>query len=48
MGQRGTYLAMLSHAGLLDKSEVQFGIDEVKRDPNSAWEEWKQHEAKHR
>lgn len=48
MGQRGMYLAMLSHSGMLDVSEVQIDINECKLDPAQAWEDWKEHEGRHR
>ena len=48
MGQRGTYLAMLAHAGMLDKSDSHFDMEECRREPERAWEEWKDLESRHR
>jgi hypothetical protein len=48
MGQRGTYLAMLAHAGMLEKSDNQFDTEWCRREPERAWEEWKDQESKHR
>ncbi|RMD39671.1 hypothetical protein DV735_g5459, partial [Chaetothyriales sp. CBS 134920] len=48
MGQRGTYLAMVSHAGLLERSDSYFEIEDCRRDPQRVWEEWKDVESKHR
>ena len=48
MGQRGTYLAMLAHAGMLEKSDGYFDIEDCRREPERAWEDWKDQEAKHR
>jgi hypothetical protein len=48
MGQRGTYMAMLDHSGMLDKSEVHLRMEDVRQDPDGAWAVWKMHEAKYR
>ncbi|RMZ82251.1 hypothetical protein DV738_g1792, partial [Chaetothyriales sp. CBS 135597] len=48
MGQRGTYLAMVSHAGLLERSDSYFDLEDCRREPQRAWEEWKDVESKHR
>lgn len=39
---------MLAHAGMLEKSDSHFDIEECRREPERAWEEWKDQEAKHR
>ena len=48
MGQRGLYLAMLAHAGMLDVSESRINVNECKMDPEMAWGDWKEHEGRHR
>ncbi|ETN39491.1 uncharacterized protein HMPREF1541_05717 [Cyphellophora europaea CBS 101466] len=48
MGQRGTYLAMLAHAGMLEKSNCHYDLEECRREPERAWEEWKEQETRHR
>ncbi|KAK5078925.1 hypothetical protein LTR64_002655 [Lithohypha guttulata] len=48
MGQRGLYLAMLAHAGMLDVSESSIDVNECKLDPEIAWGDWKEHEGRHR
>lgn len=48
MGQRGLYLAMLSHAGMLGASDSRIEITDCKIDPERAWEDWKEHEGRHR
>lgn len=48
MGQRGMYLAMLSHAGMLDASDSRLDINDCKLDAERAWEDWKEHEGRHR
>lgn len=48
MGQRGMYLAMLSHAGMLEAFNERIDVGECQRNPESAWEEWKEYEAKNR
>lgn len=48
MGQRGLYLAMLAHAGLLDVSESRIDVNECKLDAEMAWGDWKEHEGRHR
>ena len=39
---------MLAHAGMLERSEAHLDIDECRREPERAWEEWKEIESKHR
>lgn len=48
MGQRGLYLAMLAHAGTLDVSGLPIDMNECRLDPERAWEDWKEHEGRHR
>ena len=39
---------MLSHAGMLEAFESHIDVSECQRDPEKAWEDWKEHEGKHR
>lgn len=48
MGQRGLYLAMLSHAGLLDISDSHIDLSYCRREPEKAWAEWKEYEGRNR
>ncbi|KAL2440800.1 Transcription factor 1 [Exophiala dermatitidis] len=48
MGQRGMYLAMLDHSGMLNAADLRIDIDTCRHDPEMTWEEWKEHEGKHR
>ncbi|KAJ9608329.1 hypothetical protein H2200_007317 [Cladophialophora chaetospira] len=48
MGQRGMYLAMLAHSGMLDISESAIDIKKCKQDPERSWEDWKELEGRHR
>ncbi|RMZ81630.1 hypothetical protein DV737_g2364, partial [Chaetothyriales sp. CBS 132003] len=40
--------AMLSHAGMLERSDSYFDLEDCRREPQRAWEEWKDVESKHR
>ena len=48
MGQRGMYLAMLGHAGMLEASSARPDLSECREDPEKAWEEWKEREGRNR
>ncbi|OAG33974.1 hypothetical protein AYO21_11888 [Fonsecaea monophora] len=48
MGQRGMYLAMLAHSGMLESDEWSTTIESRRQDPERAWEDWKEHEGRHR
>ena len=48
MGQRGMYLAMLAHSGMLEAADSHVDVEKCKQDPEKAWEEWKEREGKHR
>jgi hypothetical protein len=48
MGQRGMYLAMLAHADMLEAFNERIDVGECQCNPESAWEEWKEYEAKNR
>ena len=48
MGQRGMYLAMVTHANLLEDREVNFQLHACKQDPDQAWAKWKESEQKSR
>src|SRR5689334_2159671 len=39
---------MLAHSGMLDAVETSIDNDKCKQDPDRAWEDWKEHESKHR
>ena len=47
-GQRGTYLSMLDHAGMFETTSTHLDIEEARREPARAWEEWKELESRHR
>ena len=48
MGQRGMYLAMVTHANLLEDREANFQLHACKQDPDQAWAKWKESEQKSR
>ncbi|KIW44675.1 uncharacterized protein PV06_03129 [Exophiala oligosperma] len=48
MGQRGMYLAMLAHSGMLDADDLSIDVSQCKQETEKAWEKWKQQEAKRR
>ena len=48
MGQRGMYLAMMTHAGMLDICNKRVDLNEARYDPEKAWEDWKETEGRHR
>ncbi|OAP58408.1 hypothetical protein AYL99_07498 [Fonsecaea erecta] len=48
MGQRGMYLAMLAHSGMLEFDEWSITLESRRQDPDRAWEDWKEHEGRHR
>ncbi|EXJ95359.1 hypothetical protein A1O1_00480 [Capronia coronata CBS 617.96] len=48
MGQRGMYLAMLDHSGMLNAADSCINVDRCRHEPDKAWEDWKEHEGKHR
>ncbi|KAK5337768.1 hypothetical protein LTR98_005617 [Exophiala xenobiotica] len=48
MGQRGMYLAMLAHSGMIDADDSSVDVSKCKQEPEKAWEDWKQREAKRR
>lgn len=39
---------MLAHSGMLDISGSRIDVDRCKSDPERAWEDWKEHEGRHR
>ena len=39
---------MLRHAGMIERSDAHFDTEECRRDPEHAWEEWKDVESRHR
>lgn len=39
---------MLSHAGMLDTSDSRIDINDCKLDADRAWDDWKDHEGRHR
>jgi len=48
MGQRGMYLAMLAHSGMLDAGDLSLDLNQCQQGAEKAWEEWKVHEGKRR
>ncbi|KIV80229.1 hypothetical protein PV11_07744 [Exophiala sideris] len=48
MGQRGMYLAMLDHSGMLKATDASMDVSRCKQDPEKAWEEWIEQEGRHR
>ena len=45
---RTNMLQMLDHSGLLESCDSQFEIEQCRRDPVRAWEDWKELESRHR
>lgn len=43
-----TLIQMLDHSGLLESCDSQFEIEQCRRDPVRAWEDWKELESRHR
>ncbi len=43
-----TDVQMLDHAGMFEKSRTHLDLEECRRDPERAWEEWKEIESRHR
>jgi hypothetical protein len=41
-------LQMLAHSGMLDIAESAIDIAQCKQDPERSWEDWKEHEGRHR
>lgn len=39
---------MLDHSGMLNAAESRIDIDQCRHEPERAWEDWKEHEGKHR
>lgn len=39
---------MLAHSGMLDIADSSIDIEKCKQEPEKAWEDWKEHEGKHR
>lgn len=39
---------MLDHAGMFEKSSIHLDLEECRREPERAWEEWKENESRHR
>jgi len=39
---------MLAHAGMLEASDLSIDMARIQQEPEKAWEEWKEHEGKHR
>ena len=48
MKQSLTFIQMHDHAGMLERSSTHLDIEECRREPERAWEEWKEQESRHR